>query len=432
VTPDGTKVYVTNYNSNTVSVIAAATNTLSATIPVGSYPDGIAVSPDGSEVYVANAMANSVSVIDTATSTVTATIPVGSSPNGVAVSPDGTKVYTAHKGSNTVSVIDTATRTATATISVGSTAVDVAVSPDGTKVYAANFGSKTVSVIDTATSTVTATIPVGSSPAGIAVSPDGTKVYVANSDSDSVSVISAATNTVSSTLNVGAQPIVFGRFIGPAIPPPIVDFTASATSGTAPLTVDFTDTSPGGPVFFAWAFGDGEVSTDRNPSHTYTAAGTYSVSFAVVDAVRGANMTSRTGYITVTSATAGTNVTSIVIDPATPVNIWAGLDGSGIYRSTNGGSSWTNAGTQPANLHIRALAINPTLTSRLWAGTYGGGVFRSINSGTDWDACTVPANPYVLSLVRNASGSLYAGTDNGIFVSSDDCASWIPINGGLP
>jgi hypothetical protein len=136
--------------------------------------------------------------------------------------------------------------------------------------------------------------------------------------------------------------------------------------------------------------------------------------------------------VTVTTPAAGTNVTSIVIDPLAPANVYAGLDGSGIYRSRNAGSSWTNTGTQPANLHIRALAINPTLTSRLWAGTYGGGVFRSVNSGADWAACTVPANPYVLSLVRNASGSLYAGTDNGIFVSSDDCNTWIAINGGLP
>ena len=56
-----------------MSVIATATNTVIATIPVGAEPLGVAVTPDGSKVYVANSH-NSVSVIDTATNTVTATI----------------------------------------------------------------------------------------------------------------------------------------------------------------------------------------------------------------------------------------------------------------------------------------------------------------------------------------------------------------------
>jgi YVTN family beta-propeller protein len=80
VTPDGSKVYVTNVNSNTVSVIDTATNTVIATIPVGTTPQGVAVTPDGSKVYVANSDSNTVSVIDTATNTVSATTPVGSYP----------------------------------------------------------------------------------------------------------------------------------------------------------------------------------------------------------------------------------------------------------------------------------------------------------------------------------------------------------------
>ena len=53
VTSDGSKVYVTNVCSNTVSVIATGTNTVTATIPVPSpsYPIGVAVTPDGSKVY---------------------------------------------------------------------------------------------------------------------------------------------------------------------------------------------------------------------------------------------------------------------------------------------------------------------------------------------------------------------------------------------
>src|ERR1700731_621419 len=91
-------------------------------------PFGVAVSPTGPEagdVYVVNAGSNTVSLIDPATNTVIATIPVGTSPDGVAVSPTGPEagdVYVVNAGSNTVSVIDPATNTVIATIPFGTTA----------------------------------------------------------------------------------------------------------------------------------------------------------------------------------------------------------------------------------------------------------------------------------------------------------------------
>ena len=62
--------YVTNEHSNNVSVIDTATNTLVATIPVGTIPFAVAVTPDGTHVYVTNDGSNNVSVIGTATNTV--------------------------------------------------------------------------------------------------------------------------------------------------------------------------------------------------------------------------------------------------------------------------------------------------------------------------------------------------------------------------
>jgi YVTN family beta-propeller protein len=111
VTPDGSKVYVANFGSGTMSVIATTTNTvIGSPIAVGFRPQGVAVTPDSSKVYVANHIDNTVSVIDTATNTVIGSpIAVGSEPEGVAVTPDGSKVYVANFGSGTVSVIATAT-----------------------------------------------------------------------------------------------------------------------------------------------------------------------------------------------------------------------------------------------------------------------------------------------------------------------------------
>jgi len=55
------------------------------------------------------------------------------------------------------------------------------------------------------------------------------------------------------------------------------DFTQNVTSGAAPLTVQFTDKSSGRPNSWLWDFGDGATSAQQNPVHTYTGAGTFTV-----------------------------------------------------------------------------------------------------------------------------------------------------------
>ena len=72
--------------------------------------------------------------------------------------------------------------------------------------------------------------------------------------------------------------------LGSAPAPPNASFTASPTSGQAPLAVQFTDTSSGSPTAWAWDFGDGATSTAENPQHTYAAAGTYTASLTASNA----------------------------------------------------------------------------------------------------------------------------------------------------
>ena len=69
-----------------MSVIDTATNTvIGSPIPVGARPLGVAVTRDGSKVYTANSSDNTVSVIATATNTVTATIPVANEPQAFGI-----------------------------------------------------------------------------------------------------------------------------------------------------------------------------------------------------------------------------------------------------------------------------------------------------------------------------------------------------------
>jgi YVTN family beta-propeller protein/VCBS repeat-containing protein len=203
ITPNGSRVYVTNHSSNNVSVIDTATNIVIATIPIAQGPEGVAATPDGTRVYVAS-ISDIVSVIDTATNTVTATIDLSPDPNtvevlgDVAISPDGSRAYVTHFAGE-VTVIDTATNTVVTTFTAGIHASRVAVRPDGARLYVSNFQEGTVTVVDTATYTVVTTIPVTDFPDDIVVSPDGSRVYVGD---DEVTVIDTATNTVVATIDV--------------------------------------------------------------------------------------------------------------------------------------------------------------------------------------------------------------------------------------
>ena len=70
----------------------------------------------------------------------------------------------------------------------------------------------------------------------------------------------------------------------PAAGTPTADFSASITSGSAPLEVSFSDLSSEIPTSWSWDFGDAGVSTDENPVHVYTAPGDYTVSLTATNA----------------------------------------------------------------------------------------------------------------------------------------------------
>ncbi|HUJ72079.1 MAG TPA: PKD domain-containing protein [Verrucomicrobiae bacterium] len=81
--------------------------------------------------------------------------------------------------------------------------------------------------------------------------------------------------------------------------PPVAGFTANPTNGTAPLLVDFTDSSSGAITSRLWDFGDGNTSGVVNPSHTYNNPGVYGVTLTVFGP-GGSNTLSQPGLIVVT------------------------------------------------------------------------------------------------------------------------------------
>ncbi|MGH7726908.1 MAG: FlgD immunoglobulin-like domain containing protein [Candidatus Eiseniibacteriota bacterium] len=107
-------------------------------------------------------------------------------------------------------------------------------------------------------------------------------------------------------------------------------------------------------------------------------------------------------------------------------NLYAGTYLGDAYRSTDNGVTWTaiNNGLPLGQAHVFALITSPTGT--VLAGT-GNGIYRSTNFGANW---TRVFTLHGLSFAKNGT-TLYAGTGNGVYQSTNDGATWTPINTGL-
>ncbi len=152
-------------------------------------------------------------------------------------------------------------------------------------------------------------------------------------------------------------------------------------------------------------------------------------------------------------------ITALVVDPATPATLYAGTglgpgagDASGVFKSTNGGESWTAINIGLTSVYglsppsVFALAIDPSAPRTLYASTYAGGVFKSTDGGGNWSAIntglTRTGNALIVSALAidpSAPATIYAGSGYnnefwfgaGVFKSTNGGASWSGINAGL-
>ncbi|MFN2633238.1 MAG: WD40/YVTN/BNR-like repeat-containing protein [Thermoanaerobaculia bacterium] len=122
----------------------------------------------------------------------------------------------------------------------------------------------------------------------------------------------------------------------------------------------------------------------------------------------------------------GFTVYALALDPTAPGTVYAGTN-AGVFRSTNGANAWTSQRAGLGKTVVQALAIDPSNTRVLYAGTTAGGVFRSTDGATTWTASSNGlGSPDVRSLAVDptASGTVYAGTVAGVYKSTDAGASW--------
>jgi len=174
-----------------VAVFDTGTGELLDRIPVEISPYDLALSPDNAELYVSNWASDSVSVIDTEARQVTATWNVGDNPNDMVLSKDG-RLFVACANDNRIVVVDTRQRHTRETIHTalypnapaGATPNALAFSPDEKTLFVANADNNSVAVVDVTKpgfSNVVGFIPAGWYPSALAATADGRALYIGNS-----------------------------------------------------------------------------------------------------------------------------------------------------------------------------------------------------------------------------------------------------------
>jgi YVTN family beta-propeller protein len=212
------RIVQTNSAGDNIHIIDATTNKVVGEIKGMEAPHGLVVSPDGSRIYVSEQADNTVLVIDGKTLQITKRIPLSGNPNLLDITPDGRWVYAAIALSWTdmsefpqikaapsggVDVIDTVSLQNVKTIALKGGIHDLNVTPDGKFVLAgASRGAKppanAMFVIDTNTKEVAWTLPMSPSPSPMAITknPDGStdKVYAQLGGFNGFAVIDFATH----------------------------------------------------------------------------------------------------------------------------------------------------------------------------------------------------------------------------------------------
>jgi PKD repeat protein len=177
----------------------------------------------------------------------------------------------------------------------------------------------------------------------------------------------------------GSNSLLRSNYITVNERPPFSGFSGTPTTGTIPLTVTFTDGSTGVISGYTWDFGDTATSTDKNPSHQYTNAGTYTISLTVTGP-GGTNTSTKSNYVTVREAPIRTTNVGVF----QPGGIW--------YLDVNNNGTWDSSppdkefswGKRPGDIPLTGDWNGDNITE---TGIFrsGGTWYLDMNNNGTWD-----------------------------------------------
>lgn len=278
IEPSGKYIYVSNHDSDTVSVIGAPAHTVVTTLPVGDGPASMVLDAVHGRLYVANQSAKTVSVIDTATRAVIDTLILSDIPDRLLIQPDSGYLYVLNQATGNLAIIDTQTHaasnvsvfdganlaahdmvmdssgaviyislqdtsgTASTRAAIVSTASGAVIFPEialpgppkglaihptqprlyvVTDIYANSFcqisGHASVHVIDVASRQLVQTLPIPQGVDGISIDPRGW-LYAANKKTgNQLEILDSAYTLRGQSITVGVEPSVLGQVVGPEL-----------------------------------------------------------------------------------------------------------------------------------------------------------------------------------------------------------------------
>jgi PKD repeat protein len=165
-------------------------------------------------------------------------------------------------------------------------------------------------------------------------------------------------------------------------------FSAAPRAGVQPLSVQFTDESPGNPDSWFWSFGDGNISESQNPVHQYDTSGTYSVFMRVINFL-GTDSILKLSYIR-----ADTSYADLAGAIASTGGARPGFDfGFDCY--------WTNIGTYYADVCTLKVLLPEEMT---FLDVYP----RTINTGS-YNGYSFAGDTVVMPLGTISPSGLYGG-----------------------
>ena len=204
------------------------------------------------------------------------------------------------------------------------------------------------------------------------------------------------------------------RYVSVTTPGLHADFSGQPTGGTAPLQVQFTDTTTGNPMSWNWSFGDGTVNdTTQNPSHQYQNAGTYDVTLTASNGSMSSSMT-KLRYISVISPGLRAD---FVGDPTSgyyPLIIQFSDTSTGPHDTWNWdfGNGGSSAEQNPVHTYLAIKSYNVSLT---------------VSNATSSD--TLTRSSYITVISRGGSGG---GGGGGYFFNPPINATPTPTPTRMP
>lgn len=188
-----------------------------------------------------------------------------------------------------------------------------------------------------------------------------------------------------------------------------------------------------------------EYPTFRPDIDTYTAALAEAHQIATASRPRGGNDGLQAPWTLQGPGNIGARINTIALHPTDHNIIYLGFSGGGVWKTTNGGQSWSPVFDDRTFLNIGHIAIDPVHPEQVYVGTgdpnisgypfIGDGIWKSVDGGATWQAFGMESQRIVSKIIANPSGSnkVYAATmglpfernnDRGLYKTGISGANW--------